>query len=264
VSAAQRALELDPAEAEAYAVLASAAVSNRSWLEAESYFREARRLSPNSPTIRLWYSEMLAKLGLLERALDEVGVALDVDPLYTPALGNAGHQLATAGRVSEAAELFQRAWDLGLEAMFVWFGNFYVAYMEERLGDAEQWLGSRPVANGIDADRALLAFGRQPDRERQASLVAATLASLDKGMDVREAAMYLAAAGAIDEAFEYLDSAADSGWIATESLWNDWTRDIRRDSRFSELVHALGMVPYWEVHGAPDGCGLENDALTCN
>lgn len=263
VSAAQRALELDPADAEAYAVLASGAVSNRDWLEAEAYFRQARRLSPNSPTIRLWYSEMLAKLGRIRHALDEVGVALDVDPLYTPALGNAGHQLATAGRVTEAAQVFQRAWDLGLEAMFVWFGNFYVAYMQERFGDAERWLEKRPFPQGGAADRALLAYGRQPDRERRAELVAVTTSGLRQGMDIREGAMYLAEAGAIDEAYEFLFDAVGSGWISTESLWNDWTREIRQDQRFSELVDTLGMHAYWQAHGAPDGCRLDGTHLVC-
>jgi TolB-like protein/Tfp pilus assembly protein PilF len=262
--AAQRALLLDAEQSEPYSVLATHALVQRDWVAAAERHRRAIELAPNSSTVRLWYSEMLMKLGQVEAAVEQSGIAVALDPMYTPALGNAGHQLAVAGRLDAAAENFQRAWDLGLEAMFVWVGNFYVAVMQERFDDAERWLARRPIPNGIEADRALLAARRQPTAANRAALVAATRTGLDQGMELRVAAMYLSAGGAVDAAFERLLREAGTDWVATESLWHPWTRPLREDPRFDALARALGMFEYWQIHGPPDACALERGILQCS
>ncbi|HUG98211.1 MAG TPA: hypothetical protein VMQ83_03465 [Gammaproteobacteria bacterium] len=149
--ASQRALELDSNQAEPYSILATHALVQKDWITAAERHRRAVELAPGSSTVRLWYCEMLIKLGHVERALEQSGIALELDPMYTPMLGNAGHQLAAAGYLDQAADIFQHSWDLGLEAMFVWIGNFYVAVMQERFDEAEAWLERRPVPHGIEA-----------------------------------------------------------------------------------------------------------------
>jgi TolB-like protein/Tfp pilus assembly protein PilF len=261
--AAQRALELDPEQAEPYSVLATHAVVRRDWIATAERHRRAVELAPNSSTVRLWYSEMLMKLGRVTAAVEQSGIAIELDPMYTPALGNAGHLLAVAGRLDAAAERFQRAWDLGVEAMFVWVGNFYVAVMQERYEEAERWLDRRPIPDGAEADRALLAARRQPTVANRGALVAATLAGLDQGMELRVAAMYLSVGGATDAAFVRLQRAAATDWVATESLWQPWTRALREDPRFDGLARDLGMFEYWQVYGPPDACTLEDGNLRC-
>jgi TolB-like protein/DNA-binding winged helix-turn-helix (wHTH) protein/Tfp pilus assembly protein PilF len=261
--AAQRALALDVEQAEAHSVLATHALVQRDWVTAAKRHRRAVELAPNNSTVRLWYSELLMRLGHVAAAVEQSGIAVQLDPMYSPALGNAGHQLAVAGRLDAAAERFRRAWDLGLEAMFVWVGNFYVAVMLERYDEAGRWLDRRPTAHGVEADRALLAARRQPTVANRAALVAATLAGLDQGLELRVAAMYLAVGGATDAAFERLQRAAASDWVATESLWHPWTRPLREDQRFDALARALGMFEYWQIYGPPDACVLDSGRLQC-
>lgn len=262
--AAQQALALNETEAEAHAVLAELALWDGNWLGAAVRFERAVELAPNNPTVRLWYSEMLIKLGMVERALKEISLALAVDPMYTPALGNAGHQMATAGRLDEASELFQRAWDLGLEAMFVWFGSFYVSLMQERYEDAELLLEQRPVPYGKEIDEALLAARREPVQANFESLTGMVLQGLGQGLDLREAILYLSVAEKKDLAYEYLIPAARSGWKATESLWSIWTRPLRLDPRFTELARELSMFDYWQVYGPPDACEFDQGTIHCS
>jgi tetratricopeptide (TPR) repeat protein len=207
---------------------------------------------------------MLMKLGMAQRALQEIGGALAVDPMYTPALGNAGHQMASAGRIDEASELFQRAWDLGLEAMFVWFGSFYVSLMQERYEDALLWLERRPIPHGKEIDEALFTARYEPIEANLNSLSDKTLQGLEQGLDLREAILYLSVAGKSDLAFERLLPAARSGWKATESLWSVWTQPLRLDPRFSELAQALGMFDYWQVYGPPDACAFDEGTIRCS
>ncbi|NND57241.1 MAG: hypothetical protein HKN57_08305 [Xanthomonadales bacterium] len=262
--AAQQALALDETESEAHAVLAAVALWSGNWLEAAVRHERARELAPNNSTVRLWYSEMLIKLGMVERALQEVGVALSVDPMYTPALGNAGHQMATAGRLNEASELFQRAWDLGLEAMFVWFGSYYVALMQDRYGDADLWLDRRPIPYGIEIDHALLAARQEPIEANLMRLTEKTLQGMEQGLALREAVLYLSVAEELNLLYERLLPAARSGWRATESLWSVWARPLRQDPRFNELAQELGMLNYWQVYGPPDACEFTEGTIRCN
>lgn len=45
------------------------------------------------------------------------------------------------------------------------------------------------------------------------------------------------------------------------TLWRPWFASFRADGRFHTLVERLGMVPYWERYGAPDGYALRNGKL---
>jgi hypothetical protein len=190
-------------------------------------------------------------------------MALEVDPLYAPALGNAGHQYASANRLEEAATMFRRSWDLGLHAMFVWFGTFYVSLMQGQFPEAEAWLEHRPVPFGGEADRALLTALRSPSPETKRRAATATLDARRSGMGVREALLYLAAVGAVDEAYDLMEPAAGAGWILTESLWSVWAEPLRRDPRFTELTRSVGLLDYWQLHGPPDRCVLKGGGLEC-
>jgi len=261
--AAYRALALDNGQAEAHAVLGSLELARGAWIAAAARFAQAREIAPNNSTIRVWSSEFFAKTGQIERAISQIDTALELDPLYAPAMGNAGHQYASAGRLEEARVLFQKSWDLGLRAMFVWFGAYYVRLMQGHFDEAERWLEERPSIPGVEADRALLTALRQPSANTTSRAVSAVGEARAQGMGLREAVLYLSALGAVDEAFRLMEPAKDMGWIQTESLWSVWTEPLRQDPRFNPLVRALGLLDYWQLHGPPAHCSLAEGRLHC-
>jgi len=81
-AASERALELDRNLAEAHMTLASAEHEYYwKWAEAETEFRRAIELNPNSSLAHKGYAEFLMHAGRNEEALAEIQRAVDLDPL---------------------------------------------------------------------------------------------------------------------------------------------------------------------------------------
>jgi serine/threonine protein kinase len=90
--AAYHALKLDPSSGRARGVLAYCESNDLSeWLQAEPQFKEAIRLAPSDPEVRLWFGAYLGKLGRVTEAIQQLKVGLQEDPT-SPALNL---QLAT-------------------------------------------------------------------------------------------------------------------------------------------------------------------------
>lgn len=79
-SAAHRALDLDEGLSEAHSALALAKVTQWDWAGADSEFKRAIELDPNSVTAHLWYGWFLAQMMRLEEALLEARRAEELDP----------------------------------------------------------------------------------------------------------------------------------------------------------------------------------------
>ncbi|HTL17018.1 MAG TPA: protein kinase [Patescibacteria group bacterium] len=86
-AAANRALELDPACAQAHAVLGGLQSSTlaRDYKGAEEHFRRAMELDPNYATAHHWYGRYLILRGDFDKARSEFETAIDLDPL-SPAI----------------------------------------------------------------------------------------------------------------------------------------------------------------------------------
>jgi TolB-like protein len=88
ISAAQKALELDPELAEAHVLLAYTYMSQWRWAEAEAEFRRALDLNPNDAAAHLGLSDWLLCHGRVEEALAWARRGRELDPL-----GNADSEI---------------------------------------------------------------------------------------------------------------------------------------------------------------------------
>jgi TolB-like protein/DNA-binding winged helix-turn-helix (wHTH) protein/Flp pilus assembly protein TadD len=106
ISAAQKALELDPELAGAHVELASIYMRQWKWAEAEAEFRRALDLNPNDAAAHEGFSDWLLCHGRMEEALAWARRARDLDPL-----GTSGHAIAwtlfNAHRYDEAIREFR-------------------------------------------------------------------------------------------------------------------------------------------------------------
>jgi TolB-like protein/DNA-binding winged helix-turn-helix (wHTH) protein/Flp pilus assembly protein TadD len=106
ISAAQKALELDPELADAHVELASIYMRQWKWAEAEAEYRRALDLNPNDAAAHDGLSDWLLCHGRMEEALAWARRARELDPL-----GTSGHTIAwtllNAHRYDEAIREFR-------------------------------------------------------------------------------------------------------------------------------------------------------------
>lgn len=103
--AARHALQLDASSGRAQGVLAYCESNDlHEWLRAEPQFKEAVRLAPSDPEIRLWFGAYLGKLGRAAEAIQQLNLGLQEDPT-SPALNQ---QLATEYFINGQNQDFER------------------------------------------------------------------------------------------------------------------------------------------------------------
>jgi TolB-like protein/DNA-binding winged helix-turn-helix (wHTH) protein/Flp pilus assembly protein TadD len=106
ISAAQKALELDPDLADAHVLLASMYIRQWKWAEAEAEYRRALDLNPNDAAAHDGFSDWLLCHGRTEEALAWARRARDLDPLG-PSGHTIGWTLFNAHRYDEAIREFR-------------------------------------------------------------------------------------------------------------------------------------------------------------
>jgi TolB-like protein/Tfp pilus assembly protein PilF len=100
--AAIRALQIDPALAEAHATLGYVRHYEWEWEAAEQSFRRAIALNPSYPLARIWYANLLSARSRVDEAMAEVTAAAELDPLSPLIATNVGWVLINARRYDEA------------------------------------------------------------------------------------------------------------------------------------------------------------------
>jgi tetratricopeptide (TPR) repeat protein len=228
--ASLKALQLDDSLPEAHEARAMTLTILWRWNEAEPEFQRALQMSPNSANVHYFYGfSFLALEKRFDPALEELHVALSLDPLSPIINLNYGLTLMMAGRTSEATAQIEAV--VRRDPTFI-PGLFYLSQvydMNGRYADAItelQKTGSLPGVFSPDAQGyAKLLIANQPQFPTPANT-----------------ALALAVAGDRDKAFEYLDKA-----LATEDteielcLRMPAFNSMRSDARYKELMRKVGL-----------------------
>lgn len=111
--AAERAVEIDPALAEAHAALAFVRFRlDWDWPRSEDAFQRSLELNQGRASTHHWYALYLTARGRLNEALAAIGRAQTLDPLSSIINTAAGRILHFARRYDEAIALFRRTLDI--------------------------------------------------------------------------------------------------------------------------------------------------------
>ena len=109
-AAANKAIELDPANPEAHIYLADAMLSvNYDWAGAQGEIQKALALNTNDPSAHEWNGIFLLVQGRFEQAVEELRTAAELDPLNAEYLMKLGSALMEAGRSVEAENQLKAA-----------------------------------------------------------------------------------------------------------------------------------------------------------
>ena len=242
MSAAKRAVQLDPLLPEAHASLASVReVYEWDWDGAEREYRTAIHLNPSYSTAHHWLAMLLARLGRFEEARKEIDIARKLDPL-SPAIA------AAAANIDYYAGDYPRSLGearaaLGLDEAFLQ-ARVQLALSLAMSGDAESALRELQPARGAPTAAAAEAIIRA--REGNVDAAGAFLRAAEARPDAQANGYAIAAVrmaiGDRDGAMQWLRAAADthSFWLASVAV-DPAFAPLRGDPRFRELLTRVGF-----------------------
>lgn len=112
-AAAQHALALDHSIAEAYTALGYEKFINEwDWTGAQEDYEKAIALQPGDAEAHHWYAIYLEAMHRSDEAIEQIKLAMDLDPLSLPISQNAGFIYIQAGRYPEAVSQLQHALEI--------------------------------------------------------------------------------------------------------------------------------------------------------
>jgi serine/threonine-protein kinase len=244
--AAIRALQIDPALAEAHATLGYVRHYDWEWEAAEQSFRRAIALNPSNPLARIWYANLLSGRRRVDEALVQVNAASELDPL-SPVVGtNQAWVLSNARRYAEAIAVLEAivARDPSyVQAHARLAGTYaFAGRLAESVAAAET---ANRLAGGSPATRAGLAQALALAGRRQEAV------RLLDGLLAERARQYVppgaianvyVALGHMDQALRWLDQshaerANNNAYLAVEPIFDS----LRPHPRFQALLRATGL-----------------------
>jgi serine/threonine-protein kinase len=245
-AAAMQALEIDDTLAEAHTSLALVKEHFEwDWTGAETEFRRAIELNPNSATTHHWYGDYLANMGRSEEGLRETKRAQELDPLSLIINTTLGWQLYLAGRSDQAIEQLRKVLDIDakftparrvLEEVYAQTGRQKEA-VEER-EKVVSLSGSPELATSIAEDFSKLGY-KGVQQSWLDGLTEISKHGYVSSYSIAEGYMRL---GQKEKALEWLEKAYqehDSGLvsIAVEPMFDP----MRTNPRFVDIVRRMKL-----------------------
>ena len=239
--AAGKALELDPALAEAHTSLAWAKFHDWDWRGAESEFKRALELNPSYSTAHSWYAEYLMATGKFDEAAKETARAGELDPRspVTSLESCAGSYYAH--QYPQAIEQCQKV--LALDALFVpahvFLGRTY-EQQSQYPAAIEHFTKALALSEGDTNELAALGHAYAiSNQQGEARKILDQLKERAQQTYVQPTwvAVIHIGLGEKDAAFEWLQKAYEdrSAWLVF--LQVDPVFDpLRSDARFADLV----------------------------
>ena len=246
MEAINKALEIDDHLAEAHISLAISLMLNEwDWINSEKEFKIGIDLNPNYATGHHWYSQWLLYHGKFDEALDEISLAIELDPVSQGILKDKGihhyyhreydEAIATGLQVLELNSGFAPAHRL-LSLAYAGKGLFNKA-----IGANQKW--GELTRNRTKTEVSLVQIYAASGLKSQAARMIKNIESGDLGAnDIRGMALVYAALNENDMAFSWLEKSYGKH---EESLCNiriDPKLDsLRSDPRYDLLVKKIGL-----------------------
>ncbi|GMU63865.1 MAG: hypothetical protein AMXMBFR36_01390 [Acidobacteriota bacterium] len=244
-AAARRALELDPASADAHSALSDIAASRWQWTQSEQLVRRALELDASSASAHRRYWLLIAPQKRYSEARAAIERAKQIDPLSAQITVDLGVQELLEGRHAEAEvrlrEAFEIDPDYRLVHAFLWAvyadlekdperGRELGLYLET-FGYSAEVLRFREILGREGYEPALSALALDLDRKYRGNL---SHLSVVPGL--------LAEAGHFDRALDWLERGVERRYWSL--AWMPVVFDLRNlhgDERFERLIARLGL-----------------------
>ena len=242
----ERALQLDPALAEAHATLGLVHYGEYDLRGAEEEFKKAIELKPSYATAHQWYYWVLSSELRWDEALKEIEKAVELDPLSGIIISNLGGYYWARRDWQRAAEKFRIAVELGLEGChdeLSWAYGMMKMYdrMEEETEAFARYAHDiwPRIRTYIDVRRAYVKGDKETVKRLLPELEAHPK---ETGMDATGIADFHFYLGDVDKGFEWLERAYSKREDGLLEIQWDWLLDgVRSDPRYLDLLKRLGL-----------------------
>jgi TolB-like protein/KaiC/GvpD/RAD55 family RecA-like ATPase/tetratricopeptide (TPR) repeat protein len=243
---AERALQLDPALAEAHATLGFVFLGEFDLRRAEEEFMRAIELKPSYAMAHQWYFRVLCSELTWDEALWEIEKAVELDPLSGIIITNLGDYYSARRDWQRAAEKFKIAIELGQESAHRRLAQAYgmMKMYDKMEKEAEIWARYiHEVAPGIrtyiDAYSAYFKGDKETVRRLLPELEASPKETFMTAYGIACFHFFL---GDVDKGFEWLEQAYSRREFLLLYIQSDWDLDgVRTDPRYLDLLKRLGL-----------------------
>ncbi len=251
--AIQKALELDPNLAEAYASQGFIRMFHDwNWRAAETAFKKSIELNPNYATAHHWYAQLLAIEGRNEEAKAEMRLALKINPLSPNFLADLGQIYYFNREYGEAEKLCLKALELSPDFVFA---HEYLSDIYVKIGDYDKAVEMFIKAEKINNTYANETAERQQQFEayyetrrkiyRSGGIGKFVEDSFGKSQDANapygNAALY-AMLGEKEKALDSLEKAFEGKAFLSVFVKADPIFDALRDEpRYSEILRKMSL-----------------------
>jgi TolB-like protein/Flp pilus assembly protein TadD len=245
ISAARKALELDPELAEAHVLLAFMLQKEWQWAEAEAEFRRALELNSSDASAQAGFSEWLMCQGHTDEALAWAQRAREHDPVAVSGIDIArilfaAHRYDEAIRESRSVVAVRpddamALWDLGFNLIANCQPEEAIPALEKALSISDRSPGVigvliRAYAHAGRRADALRLLEQLKTRQRRGYIPAAAFVNAYLGLDDKE------------QAFAWLERAYQEKSNILQFLKvHPYFDPLRDDPRFADLLHRVGL-----------------------
>jgi len=245
ISAARKALELDPELADAHVTLAVIYMRQWRWVEAEAEYRRALDLNPNDAAAHDGFSDWLLCQGRIDEALAWARRARELDPLGISG-ESIGWTLLNAHRYDEAIREFRNALAVRPDDVFpLWPLGWALLYNHQAEEAIRVWEKAAAVSDRSPAIIGTLVWAyAQAGRRADALRLLGELKEREQTSYVPPAAFVHAylGLGDNDEAFAWLERAYQEQssiliYLKVFPLFDP----LRGDPRFEDFVRRVGL-----------------------
>jgi len=245
-AAAQRAVEIDDALAEAHSSLGSVFFwYDWNWKEAEDYFIRALELDPKSSIAHFGYADFLSKMGRPEEALAEIKRAREIEP-FSPFintfeawfLNGAGQPDAAIERVGIAIDLDPNFFFAHWIAAEIYKGK---KMYPESIDESREAKALAPNQTWSDAGLAYTFVETGQLNEPRAILNEMLRLSESRWVPPYHIALVYNALGETDQALAWLEKGYQHRDPKMALLKEERWKNLRGDPRFQDLLRRVGF-----------------------
>jgi tetratricopeptide (TPR) repeat protein len=265
--AAQMALQINPDNGLAHAVLGLAAVSRFEFELAMVELDRAIELDPQESNALLWKAIALSSMGYVDTAIEILQRAEAADPVFV----NLQNWMVTAYSQKgdfEAARLHaEKAQQLDPEFPLNFNGEFSLS-RGDIVGAREDWNANarREELPALQEIGRLLYDALEDPAKREQSI--GGIIALGEQSSYYGIFWPLYRLGAADEAIRWIRQLREQGrgLRAGNELSALWMANDRKQLSHPALpafFEEIGFADYWRAHGDPDYCRVDGENITC-